>query len=64
MGAEKNTQGEFYNFQFESFRNSPCANKGPNLGTNTVFSPRLQHSVLHKKFNVELSYYNAVINSL
>lgn len=49
MGADKNTQGEFCNFQFESFRNAPCANKDPNLGTNPILTPRLQHRVLHKK---------------
>jgi len=51
MGAEKNTEGEFCNFQF---RNAPC----PNLGTKRTFAPRLQHRMLHKKINAELRYYN------
>lgn len=38
MGTEKNTQGEFCNFHFESFSNIPCANKGPHLSTNPIFA--------------------------
>lgn len=40
MSAEKNTQGEFHSFQFESFWNVPCANKGPNLGSSPIMAPR------------------------
>jgi hypothetical protein len=40
LWVHKKIQGEFYNFQFENIRTAPCANKGPNLGTNPIANQR------------------------